>query len=110
MLILADGIHSGVWICVNDHYIQLVGKMVRVVEALRDQPNGLRLQDLAARTGYVKSSVHRILHSLKRHGYIEQDTAGGNYRLGTQFLVLANGLAARTELADFAHLYLRELV
>ena len=91
------------------HYIQLVGKIVILVEALRDQPNGLKLQDLAARTGLVKSSVHRILHSLKEHGYIEQDGSGGNYRLGIQFLVLASGLAARTELVNFAHPYLREL-
>ena len=91
------------------HYIQLVGKIVLLVEALRDQPNGLKLQDLAARAGLVKSSVHRILHSLKEHGYIEQDGSGGNYRLGIQFLVLASGLAARTELVNFAHPYLREL-
>jgi IclR family acetate operon transcriptional repressor len=93
-----------------DHYIQLVGKIVRVAEVLREEPNGLSLQELAARTGYVKSSIHRILRSLKKHGYIEQGGVGENYRLGIQFLVLASGLAARTDLVNFAHPYLRELV
>ena len=91
-------------------YIELVGKLVRVVESLRDESEGLSLQDLASRTGYVKSSVHRILHSLKRHGYIEQESIGGRYRLGVQFLVLARGLAAKFELVESSRPYLRELV
>jgi len=93
-----------------DHYIALVGKIVRVVETLRDEPAGLSLQDLAFRTGYVKSSVHRILQSLKRHGYIEQDASGGAYRLGMQFLVLASGFISRIELAKMGRPYLEELV
>ncbi len=94
----------------DSHYIELVGKVVRVAETLRYEPSGLSLQDLASRTGYVKSSVHRILQSLKRHGYIEQDAAGGRYRLGIQFLVLATGLVSRMELVKMGQPYLAELV
>jgi IclR family transcriptional regulator, KDG regulon repressor len=92
------------------HYIELVGKIVRVVEALRDEPNGLSLQDLALRTGYVKSSNHRILQSLKRHGYIEQDANGGKYRLGMRLLVLASGFVSHIELVKMGRQYLDELV
>jgi DNA-binding IclR family transcriptional regulator len=94
----------------RDHYIELVGKIVRIVETLRGEPTGLSLQELSSRTAYVKSSVHRILHSLKRHGYIEQEKFGGKYRLGIEFLVLAKGLAARFELAELSQGYLRDLV
>src|SRR5688572_32438871 len=76
----------------KDHYIELVGKIVVLIELLRDEPAGLTLQEIAARSGYVKSSVHRILHSLKKHGYVEQETVGEPYRLGMQFLTLARGL------------------
>jgi len=58
------------------HYIALVGKVVRIAGTLRDEPEGLSLHDLAMRTGYVKSSVHRILQSLGRHGYIDKDATG----------------------------------
>ncbi len=94
----------------TDHYIELIGKIIRLVETLRDEPNGLSLQDLASRTGYVKSSVHRMLHSLKKHGYIEQENFGGKYRLGVQFLILAKELASRFELVQFSQRYLREIV
>ena len=92
------------------HKIELVDKIVRVVEVLRDEPEGLSLQELASRTGYVKSSIHRILHSLRAHGYIEQEAPGSPYRLGVQFLVLASGLAARIELVKAGRRHLRELV
>ncbi len=92
------------------HYIQLVGKVVRVADALQNEPTGLSLQELSARTGFAKSSLHRILHSLRRHGYIEQDGTGGRYRLGLQFLVVASGLASRIELVQMAKPFLHELV
>ncbi|HYK91015.1 MAG TPA: IclR family transcriptional regulator [Acidobacteriota bacterium] len=93
-----------------DHTIALVEKVIRVVEALKEKPNGLPLQQIAVRTGYVKSSVHRILLSLKKLGYIDQASAGGNYRLGFQFLVLARSLAAKTEMVNAARPYLHAIV
>ncbi|MGI9067359.1 MAG: IclR family transcriptional regulator [Pyrinomonadaceae bacterium] len=94
----------------KDHYIELVGKIVVLIELLRDEPTGLTLQEIAARSGYVKSSVHRILHSLKKHGYVEQETVGEPYRLGMQFLTLARGLNDGISLLHVARPYLRELV
>ena len=93
----------------KDHYIELVGKTLLLMETMRDEPEGLSLQDLAARTGQVKSSAHRILNSLKKHGYVEQEYAGGPYRLGLQVLTLARGLNGGVKLVEVARPYLREL-
>lgn len=93
----------------HDH-VELVGKVVRVANALQTEPIGLFLEELSSRTGFAKSSLHRILHSLSRHGYIEQDGPGGRYRLGLQFLILANGLASRMELVKMGRPFLHELV
>jgi DNA-binding IclR family transcriptional regulator len=93
-----------------DQYIELVGKLVRVADTLHTEPAGLSLQELSNRTGFAKSSLHRMLHSMRRHGLIEQDGTGGRYRLGLQILVLASGLTSRVELTKMARSYLRELV
>ena len=93
----------------RDHYIELVGKTVHLMEALRDESDGLGLQELATRTNQVKSSVHRILNSLKKHGYVEQESAGGVYRLGLQVLTLARGLNGGVKLVEVTRPYLREL-
>jgi IclR family acetate operon transcriptional repressor len=94
----------------KDHYIELIGKAVSLLETLRDDPDGLSLQDLADRTGLVKSSAHRILNSLKRHGYVEQESVGGPYRLGIEVMRLARGLNGRSGLIETAKPYLREVV
>ena len=95
---------------VGRYHIELVDKVVRLLEALRDQPNGLTLQELASRTGYVKSSVHRAMQSLKVRGYVEQPMTGGPYRLGVQCLLLARGLQEGIGLIGLARPYMRELV
>lgn len=94
----------------NPHYIELIGKTVVILETLRDNPDGLSLQDVAARSGQVKSSVHRTLRSLIHHGYIEQDMPGGVYRLGLQILVLARGVRIINNLVELARPYSREFM
>jgi hypothetical protein len=36
------------------YHIELADKLVRLLETPRDEPQGLSLRELAARTGYVK--------------------------------------------------------
>lgn len=94
----------------SHHYnIELVDKLLRLLEALRDAPAGLTLQGLAARTGYVKSSIHRAVQSLKHHGYVEQPMPGGPYRLGVKILLLARGLKEGIGLLAYARPYMQEL-
>jgi len=94
----------------HKHSIELIAKTVAVLEALRDRPEGLSLQELARQTGQVKSSVHRILQSLAPHGYIEQAARGGVYRLGIQFLALANSVRAGSRLVEIARAHSRSLM
>jgi IclR family transcriptional regulator, KDG regulon repressor len=94
----------------RDYQIELVDKVVKILEVLRDAPAGLSLQELTRRTGYVKSSIHRTLGSLKRHGYVEQPIAGGPYSLGVQCLLLARGLKEGIGLLRHARPFLAGIV
>ena len=94
----------------RDYQIELVDKVVRLLETLRDAPPGLTLQELARRTGYVKSSIHRTLASLKRHGYVDQSRPGGPYSLGVRCLLLGRGLKEGIELLRYARPCLQEIV
>jgi len=93
----------------HQYNIELVDKLVRLLEALAEAPAGLSLQELAARTGYVKSSIHRAVQSLRRHGYVEQPVPGGPYRLGVKILLLARGLKEGIGLLTYARPYMQEL-
>jgi DNA-binding IclR family transcriptional regulator len=52
-----------------------------VLESLVESAEGESLKDIAARLGLIKSSVFRILFTLKELGYVEQVSASGRYRL-----------------------------
>jgi IclR family transcriptional regulator, KDG regulon repressor len=91
-------------------YIALIGKVVRIIELLRDFPDGLSLQALAKHTGYVKSSIHRVLLSLAKHGYVEQDSPGGVYRLGLKFLAVGRAVNGNVSVVSLARPHLRELL
>jgi IclR family transcriptional regulator, KDG regulon repressor len=92
------------------HYVELVGKVVDLLEVLRDEPSGLPLRELSSRAGMVKSSAHRILRSLMVHGYVEQEANGGKYGLGVQCLTLARGFSKGMDLLRIARPYLREIL
>jgi DNA-binding IclR family transcriptional regulator len=91
-------------------YIALIGKVVCIIELLRDAPEGLSLQALAKNSGYVKSSIHRILLSLAKHGYVEQESAGGVYRLGLKFLAVGRAVNGTVSIVSVARPHLRELL
>ncbi len=94
----------------RDHTIQLIDKVACLIEVLRHHPDGLTLDEIATRSPYVKSTVHRILQSLKKHSFVEQDGPGGPYRLGFQFQLIARGLNGRTGIVQLARPFLSQLV
>jgi len=63
-------------------------RVLAVFKALAGYPRGATLDELAARLGSPKSSVHRALATLRRAGLAEQDR-DGRYRFGMEALRLA---------------------
>src|SRR5882762_9334172 len=63
------------------NHIDLTVKTMCVLESLVESAEGASLKDIAARVGLVKSSVFRILFTLKEIGYVEQISESGQYRL-----------------------------
>lgn len=94
----------------RDHSIQLIDKIACLIEVLRHHPKGLTLDEIATRTRYVKSSVHRILQSLKKHSFVEQDGPGEPYRLGFQFQLIARGISSGSNIVQLARPFLARLV
>ncbi len=72
--------------------IQVIDRLVRLLDALGQQEAPLSLKIVAAETGLHPSTAHRILASLTQHQLVER-SEGGLYRLGPHLLTLA----ARTQ-------------
>jgi len=76
--------------------VQSLDRALDLLEALASAGE-LGVSDLAARTGLVPSTAHRLLGTLVERGYAAQSASGGRYLIGYKLLELASGLQDRVE-------------
>jgi predicted transcriptional regulator len=85
-------------------------KALDVCEALSAAQRGLSVTDLVRSLRMPAATVHRILASLKRRGYVRQDDDTARYSLTLKMLDLSFKLLGRSELRLHAYPVLREYV
>ncbi len=89
--------------------VQALDRTFDLLELLARFPEGLALTDIADRIGLHKSTVHRLLGSLKDRGYIDQDEESSRYRLGLGFISLAGPYLNQLDLKTVAESEMRRL-
>lgn len=67
----------------------------------------MKLKDLSEISGLPKSTVHRLLSSLREIGYVNQNNRTGEYSLGLKILKLTHGTLNNLNLRDVAYPYLK---
>ena len=75
--------------------VQSLDRALDVLEALAHGQE-LGVSEVAARTGLVVSTAHRLLAGLADRGYVGRNPVSGRYSLGFKVLELAGSLEART--------------
>jgi DNA-binding IclR family transcriptional regulator len=80
-----------------------------ILECLSKSKCGLTLTQLAAQLELPKSSVHCLLLTFERHGYLYRDERSGRYRLGLRLCDLAGAALSGRALRDQAMPYLNQL-
>lgn len=93
----------------DDYTIKSVDKACYLMEVVSDYPEGVAITELAKAVGMYKSTVHRLLTTLMRRGYIEQDNRSGKYKLGYRLLDLGMKLLSSIDLRREAMPFLQEL-
>lgn len=89
--------------------VQSVDRTFDLLELLARFPEGLSLSTITSDIGLHKSTVHRLLGSLKDRGYIEQESDSGRYRLGLAFIALAGPYLNQLDLKNVAEPEMRRL-
>ena len=84
-------------------------RALHILEILADSHRGLTLADLTTRTRLPKSSVHSLLLTLERTGYLHRSEVTGRYLFGTKLFSLATKSISRLELKEQAHPFLLPL-
>src|SRR5512144_3049580 len=72
----------------SEYIIQAVSHALDVLEQFRDHDEELGVTELSKRLKLHKNNVFRLLATLESRGYIEQNKATENYRLGIRCLQL----------------------
>ena len=90
--------------------VKSVQRALDIFEILADRPAGLTLTEFATRLAAPKSSVSALLHTLRRRGYLNQDSRTGTYRLGLRLWELGQGFELEEELARQARPIMQRVV
>jgi len=72
-----------------------VSRAMHVLEAFAGHPEGVALSRLAAKLGYGKASLSKILGTLVREGFVRHEPLTGRFHLSWRLLALAFGHAER---------------
>ena len=88
--------------------IQVIDRLVSLLDALAEQPDPVSLKDLSARTKLHPSTAHRILNDLVAARLVDRSEPG-SYQLGIRLLELGNLVKSRLNVRDAAQSPMREL-
>lgn len=86
---------------------QTLSRALRLLEAIREVPDGLSAASLCDRTALPKGTVHRLLNTLMRHGFVERNSHC--YRIGLRAFVVGSAFLTHLDLRTRALPFLFEL-
>lgn len=84
-------------------------KLMRVLESFSTKTRSLSLSEICQRTGFPKSTTHRLMSSLRDVGLLDQDGDRDRYRLGLKLFELGNIVLANMDLHREARPYVEAL-
>lgn len=85
--------------------VQSIDRTFDIIELLSREPRSIPMTEIGRRLDLHKSTVHRLLTTLRKRGYVEKEEETGNYKLGLGFVELAslylNSLELKIEAIPF---------
>lgn len=82
--------------------VPAIDRALNVLECLAQSRKGYSVSELSRRLALPKSSVHLILRTLERRGYLQKQSSGGRYKFGLQLVTLSRVALESVELRDDA--------
>ncbi len=90
--------------------IATINHALDIIESFTSEHSELGVTELSAKLGLSKNNVFRLLATLESEGYIEQNHATEDYRLGPRILEIGQVYLNRLGILKVAHPILEELV
>jgi DNA-binding IclR family transcriptional regulator len=90
--------------------VPALDRALTVLECIAQSRKGFSVSELSRRLTLPKSSVHLILRTFERRGYLQKQPTGGRYRFGLKLMSLGHLALDGVELRDEARPILQKLV
>ncbi|WP_202171382.1 IclR family transcriptional regulator [Bacillus sp. USDA818B3_A] len=90
--------------------IQSVERALKILDSLKENPNGLGITEIANRLEIAKSSAHRLTTTLLTFGYVHKDKITDKYLLGLKLVELGEQVLETLDLRKVASPFLQDLV
>jgi DNA-binding IclR family transcriptional regulator len=87
--------------------IQVINRAARILRALRDDPDGLSLGQIAARVDLPRSTVQRIVNALVAERFLMAASPSGKVRIGIEIISLAE--SSKIDIVQLVHPHLKAL-
>lgn len=92
-----------------DEGLKSVERAFQILERVSLAKNGIGVTELATELNMYKSTIHRVLTTLTRLGYVEQNAETGRYKLGYKLLDISSRLLDSIDVRREALPFLQEL-
>lgn len=93
----------------GERHIQSVFRALKILECVADYGNHISLTEISKEMNLSKSTVHGLIATLERYGYMQQDSATGKYSLGLKIFEIGQAYVSNLDLREIALPDLREL-
>ena len=93
----------------REYYVNSVIRAFSILEAFSLKKSEQTITELKVSTGLPFSTLHRLLATMEKIGYIRQNSETGKYRLGIRNFILGSQVALITELRMIAAPILKSL-
>ncbi len=95
----------------DKNFVAVTQKVFAILEALSQQPkSGVPLEEITQLTGIAKTTVHRLLYSMAKLGFIEQDPVTNLYSLSARFFELGTNALPYQRLSGVARPFMQTLM
>lgn len=94
----------------NANLVQSVERALDILDCLAEYPKGCGIGELSKNLGLSKSTIHRIITTLKYKKYVTQNKENDKYQLGTKILNLSSSITNNIDLISIARPYICEFV
>jgi DNA-binding IclR family transcriptional regulator len=94
----------------DKNFVALTDRVFAILEAFSQNPKeAITLEEVTTSVGLAKTTVHRLLYSMKKLGYVDQHPESGRYLLAPKFLDLGRAVLPYQRVATIARSLLENL-